>query len=266
MAADDSRHPDPDAPGSTEPPADDDRLPLLALEDAVCFPGMEMTVPLRDPEARRLARELMHRPEAERRAGVVLPMPDGHRDPLGRREVFPGGTVVVLLDLLHAPAAAGLEAELQAAPANPDADDAPRAVLAGEYRFEIARLLPARGPFREAVARPLEEAGVDDGDPAVADLRRRILACAAEVLPELADMVAFDADTLARLQAGGHGFEAVVNRLAAGLDLPPARKLELLLANLPERGRSLLSILESRRHVLDRLRPWRHLAESYELN
>ena len=58
----------------------------------------------------------------------------------------------------------------------------------------------------------------------------------------------------------------MVNRLAAGLDLPALRKLELLLASLPQRGEALVSILENRRSVLDRLRPWRHLAAHPELN
>lgn len=248
----------PDGPAADdELPEDGRRLPLLAVEDAVCFPGTEMEVPLTDPGARRLVRDLMDRPETERRAGVVLTMPGGGRDPFGRREVFPGGTVARVLGLAHGDGGAA---------GQPPGDAVPRVRLAGEYRFEVTRQIPSATPFRQALARPLGEQALAEEDPAVVELRRRILDLATRILPELSGMVAFDADTLARLHRAEHPFEEVVNRVAAGLDLPAARKLELLLANLAERGRALVSILESRRVVLDRLRPWRHLAANPELN
>jgi len=57
-----------------------------------------------------------------------------------------------------------------------------------------------------------------------------------------------------------------VNTLAAELDLPPLRKLQLLEQALPERALEVLGILRSRRRVVDLLRPFRHLADAAENN
>ena len=62
------------------------------------------------------------------------------------------------------------------------------------------------------------------------------------------------------------GFEQLVNRIAAEIDLPPLSKIGLLNDPLPERALHLLGILSSRRQVLDLLRPYRHLAADPELN
>lgn len=297
MAPDDLHDPHDDPRPTRTGPGD--RLPLLTVEEAVCFPGTRIEVPITDRGAWRLIRELMDQPEEERWAGVVLPMPGGEADPFGRPEVFPGGTVARLVGLYLPEWEISLEDVLKEEarlrelgyevpeedefdPDDPSLDDEewedefseepdtgfgpPRVTLAGEYRFEVARQIPSARPFREVVARPLAEEPVDESDPSVVRLRQRILDLAAHVLPELREMVAFDAETLALLRSGEHRFEQVVNRLAAGLDLPPPRKLELLLADLAERGHALASILESRRQVLDRLRPWRHLSRDPELN
>ena len=61
-------------------------------------------------------------------------------------------------------------------------------------------------------------------------------------------------------------FEELVNRVAAELDLPVLRKLQLLVESLPERGLSVLSILRSRKQVVDLLRPYRRLADRSHLN
>lgn len=58
----------------------------------------------------------------------------------------------------------------------------------------------------------------------------------------------------------------VVNVLAAHLDLPALRKLQLLAEPLPERALSVLGILRARQKVLDLLRPYRHLAAGAEYN
>lgn len=223
------------------------RLPLLPLDDDVCFPGMEMTVLVARPEARRLLDDVRTLEADERWIGVVLCREDGDHDPFGRPEVYPGGTAGRLLDVT----------------AHPDGHSV--ATVAGVFRFEIERHIPSDEAYRRAVVRPLAEAAMDEDDPGVASFRRRLLDLAEGLLPELAEQVDLDASDLAVLR-GDVPLADVVNRLAAGLDLPAPRKLDLLLSALPERGRSLLSILESRRHVLDRLRPYRHLAAHPDRN
>lgn len=223
------------------------RLPLLALSDEVCFPGIQLTVQVKEPGARRLIRDLQEQVDGERWIGIVLARPGGNPDPLGRPEVFPGGTAGRLLDASTQP------------------DGVSEVVLAGEFRFRIERELPGDQPYRQAVVEPLEDVGLEEDDPGVVSVRRRILDLAEGLLPELERQIHFSTEDLAELRAG-RPFELVVNRLAAGLDLPALRKLELLLSSLPERGESVLSILESRRVVLDQLRPWRHLAENPQLN
>jgi len=223
------------------------RLPLLVLDDDVCFPGTEMTVRVAEPGGRRLIRDLLDLEAEERWMGIVLPRPDRGADPLGRREVFPGGTAVRLLG-----------AHLQ-----PDGVSEVR--FAGEFRFEIERELPGDEQYRRAVVRPLGEVPLAEDDPGVLTVRRRLLDLVEGLLPELGEQFDLSHDDLAELR-GAAPFALLVNRLAAGLDVPAQRKLELLLANLPERGETVLSILESRRYVLDRLRPWRHLAANPELN
>jgi hypothetical protein len=64
----------------------------------------------------------------------------------------------------------------------------------------------------------------------------------------------------------GVAFEELINRLAAGLDLPPLRKQQLLGGPLDDRAASVLGILRARRRVLDLLRPFRHLAAGSERN
>ena len=54
--------------------------------------------------------------------------------------------------------------------------------------------------------------------------------------------------------------------LVSTFAVPPLRKLQLLTEPLPERGLSVLSILRSRRQVMDMLRPFRGLAEGSERN
>lgn len=222
------------------------RLPLLNLDDDVCFPGTELEVRVTEPAGRRLVRDLLEVEEPRRWLGVVLPRPDGGHDPLGRPEVFPGGTAARLLEV------EGRES------------GATDVLLAGGYRFAITRELPGHQPYRRAEVRPLTEDDTGEGGD-TADLRRELLDLAESLLPELGDKLALDGADLARLRHRVP-FAQLVNRLAAGLDVPPLRKLELLLAPLAERGRGLLSILESRRFVLDQLRPWRHLADDPELN
>jgi len=63
-------------------------------------------------------------------------------------------------------------------------------------------------------------------------------------------------------QLANAGFEETVNGLAAELDVPALRKLQLLVEPLCERADSLEGILRARRRVLDLLRPYRHLADA----
>ncbi|HSM14828.1 MAG TPA: hypothetical protein VLA66_12245, partial [Thermoanaerobaculia bacterium] len=58
----------------------------------------------------------------------------------------------------------------------------------------------------------------------------------------------------------------LVNRLAAGLDLPPLRKQTLLALEPLDRAGEIAGILRSRLKLLASLRPFRHLGSEPESN
>jgi hypothetical protein len=113
--------------------------------------------------------------------------------------------------------------------------------------------------------RPIEEPRWNEGDAGIVLVKRALLALARSLVAELGDAFPLAAPELDGLAAGS-GFEELVNRMAAELDLPAVRKLALLCESLPDRALSLLSILHSRQQVVDELRPFRHLAGKSQLN
>ncbi|HYG64338.1 MAG TPA: LON peptidase substrate-binding domain-containing protein [Thermoanaerobaculia bacterium] len=223
------------------------RLPLVPLPDVVHFPRTALKIRVADPRYLRLVRDLLEQDEEVRWAGVVLLKPGWVRDAAGRPEIFPGGTAGRLVE------------------AEPQADGTTQILLLGDFRFELEAELPGDRPYRSALVRPVQEPWLNEQDPGILAVRRSLVELAGALATELGERFPFDAGEIEDL-AERSDFEELINRLAAGFDLPPLRKLQLLSEALPERGESLLSILRHRQQVLDSLRPYRHLAGGSEHN
>ena len=221
--------------------AEGTRLPLVPLADLVHFPRTELRLHVVDPSYVQLIQDLAALDEDSRWLGVVLLKPGWDR---GRAEVFPGGTAARVLDLETLP------------------DGRADLLLYGEFRFELEREL-GDGPYRRALVRPVEEPWLNERDAGVVAVRHAIVELLRPLCEELGDKLPLDVDDLA---SGDCAFEELVNRIAARVDVPPLRKLQLLCESLPERGLSVLSILRSRRQVMDMLRPFRRLSEGSERN
>jgi uncharacterized protein len=220
---------------------DGTRLPLVPLADLVHFPRTELRLHVIDPSYLPLVQDLAGQDDDSRWLGVVLLKPGWKR---GRPEIFPGGTAARVMDLETLPDG---HSELR---------------LYGEFRFELEREL-ADAPYRQALVRPVEEPWLNERDAGIVAVCQAILELLRWLCEELGDKLPLDVDDLA---SGDCVFEELVNRVAARVDVPPLRKLQLLGESLPERGLSVLSILRSRRQVIDMLRPFRRLADGSERN
>ena len=137
-------------------------------------------------------------------------------------------------------------------------------VLRGEYRFTVDREI-AEGPCREAWVQRIDEPSLSEFDPDVQSLRYELLRRTVDLAHELGERFALDVSQVRQLHAA-LPFEAMVNNLAANMDVAASRKLQLLRVALPDRALHLLTILRSRQQILDVLRPYRHLARSAECN
>ena len=225
------------------------RLPLFPLADVVHFPRTELKLHVAEPSCRRLVRDVIEQDEDARWIGIVLLKPGPTLDATGRPEVFPGGTAGRLLDAELLP------------------DGCANILLHGEFRFRLCREVAAE-PYRQALVEPVEEPWLNERDAGIVTVRSGIMALLRGLATELGDRFPFSTDQVAELAdlAGRSAFEELVNRIAADLDVPPVRKQQLLQEALPDRGLSVLSILRSRQLVIDRLRPFRHLAANSQLN
>lgn len=225
---------------------DPTRMPLFPLPNLVHFPRTDLKLHVFEPRHRRLVRDLIELEEEARWVGVVLLKP-GWREAAGNRpEVFPDGTAGRLIDVEFLP------------------DGRSNIVLSGEYRFELSHELGDL-PYRQAVVRPVAEPWLSETDAGVVAVRSALLELLRSLAAELGESFPFDLDDAEEL-SGRCRFEELVNRVAAGLDLPPLRKMQLLHQALPERGVAVLSILRNRQQVVDLLRPFRHLAEGSQHN
>lgn len=229
------------APGPHSP-----RLPLVPLADVVHFPRTELRLHVADPASRQLVRDVVEKEEDARWIGIVLLKPGAARDAAGRPEIFPGGTAGRLLDADLTP------------------DGGADIVLHGEFRFRLQREVAAE-PYREALVEPVEEPWLNERDAGIVVVRSGIQELLHWLQTELGSRFFFAESDLEEL-AGECTFEELVNRVAASLDVPPLRKQMLLQEAIPDRGLSVLSILRSRQQVIDRLRPFRHLAANSSLN
>ena len=225
---------------------DGTRLPLVPLPNVVHFPRTELKLHVVDPAFLPFVHNMEEQVEDSRWLCVVLLKPGPRFDPQGRPEIFPGGTAARVLDLETRPGG------------NTDI------LLYGERRFELEREI-ADAPYRQAVVRLLEEPWLNERDAGILAVRHDLLELLRAMEEELGPQFPWDLEDLESL-AGGAAFEELVNRVAARVDVPPLRKLQLLTESLPERGLSVLSILRARRQVFDLLRPFRRLAGSAEHN
>jgi Lon protease-like protein len=229
---------------------DDDRtrLPLVPLSNVVLFPRTALRLQVVEPAYRRLVRDLLARSEdGEGWLGLVLLKPDGALSAAGQPAVFPGGTATRVVDAELLP------------------DGRSTLLLHGEFRFELQREIDG-APYREALVRPLAEPEVDERDAGVVAVRRGLLAAVRSLGAELGARFPVGQGEVEVEELGDCLFEELVNRIAAELDLPPLRKLQLLVESLPDRALSVLAILTSRQQVVDLLRPYRHLADGSQHN
>jgi Lon protease-like protein len=226
--------------------SDKPRLPLFPLADVVHFPRTELKLHVVEPAFRRLLRDVIEQDEEARRIGIVLLKPGPTLDAAGLPEVFPGGTAGRLLDAELLP------------------DGCSNILLHGEFRFQLQREV-ADQPYRQALVEPVEEPWLNERDAGIMAVRGGILTLLRDLAAELGDRFPFREEELDDI-GQGCGFEELINRIAADIDVPPLRKQALLQEALPDRGLSVLSILRSRQLVIDRLRPFRHLAANNQLN
>ena len=221
-------------------------LPLFPLSDFVHFPHTDIQIHVAEPRFHRLVCDVAgQRDEEKRWIGVVLMKP-AWEGATSRPEVFPGGTAGRLVDVEFLP------------------DGRSNVMLHGEFRFELKREL-ATDPYPQALVRPIVEPQLDEADAGIQVVRGGIVQTTRSLAAELGESFPISSDEIEDL-AGVSGFEELVNRLASELDLPALRKLQLLIESVPDRALSVLSILRSRQHVVDLLRPYRHLSQTCQLN
>lgn len=224
----------------------DQRLPIIPLADVVHFPRTSVRLHVHEPRYRRLVRDLLAKDEETRLIGLVLAKPGHQESDESHQAIFPGGTAGQLVDFELLP------------------DGRSNIVLEGRFRF-VVRYEVGFEPYREALIEPVEEPRYSDEDAGIQMVRGEILDLASRLAEETPDQFPFDGEKLADLRSHS-SFEEVVNAFSAGLDVPTLRKLQLLVASLPDRALNLLSILKARKRVLDLLRPFRPLAGQADLN
>jgi Lon protease-like protein len=222
---------------------DGTRLPLVPLTDIVHFPRTELKLHVLDPAYSRLVHDLAELDEDSRWIGLVLMKPGPRLDREGRLEIFPGGTAARVMDLETLPEG---HSDL---------------LVHGELRFELEREIA--GPYRQGVVRLVEEPWLNEHDAGIVAVRQAIVHLLRDLSEEMGDKLQLDLDELASCDCA---FEELINRVATRMDVPAVRKLQLLTESLPERGLSVLSILRSRKAVLDMLRPFRRRGTHPERN
>lgn len=217
------------------------RLPLFPLTDDVHFPHTEIELHVRDSHYSALAEDLFLARGRESWIGTVLLRPGFRIETALQAPVFDEGTAGRLIDVR-------------------EERDGCHLVVRGERRFRVERET-AGATCREGWVRFLAESQLSERDPDVQDLRRELLSTTTLLAGEIGE----DWEHLLELD-GGLPFEALVNQLAAHVDVDPVKKLQLLRDSLPERALRLLTILRNRRQVLELLRPYRHLAADPDRN
>lgn len=222
------------------------RLPLFPLPDVVHFPRTDLRLHVFEPRYRQLVRDLLERERGARWIGMVLIKP-GERPFDELPEIFGAGTAGQLVAV------------------DPLPDGRSLIQLRGVFRFAIEREVGGQ-PYRQAIVRTLDEDRASEQDAGLRRLRGDLVEMAGALREEMGDRFPLDQEAVAALRLPATTCEEVVNRLAAELDVPALRKLQLLAEDLPQRAHNLAGILRARRRVLDLLRPYRALAAGAEHN
>lgn len=220
------------------------QIALFPLPNVVHFPRTHLRLHIFEPRYRRLVKDLTKREELDRLIGMVL-----LKSALGT--VGPSG--------IYSAGTAGRLVEVKPLP-----NGRSNIVLRGEFRFEVVEEV-ATQPYRQAIVRRIEEPSLNPADPALKAVRDEIVKLSQHIAKEVGKNFPLEGTSLKKLR-DDLSFEELVNALAAHLDVPVLRKLDLLTHNLPERALEVLSILRSRQKVLDFLRPYRELASDPRWN
>ena len=218
------------------------QLPLFPLPNVVHFPRTELRLHVFEPRYRDLIRDLSDLDAERRLIGVVL-LHESAED--GQTAVYAAGTAGRLVEIDYLP------------------DGRSNIVLHGDFRFEVEKEVPGKA-YRQGMVHRLEEPQIDERSSEIGGLLKQLMSTAIDVAREVGERFPISRELLSTLRE--ESFECVVNSFAAELDVPVLRKLQLLSRPLPERAADVLSILSTRRNVLDGLRPFRQLAASPELN
>jgi uncharacterized protein len=222
-------------------------VPLFPLPDVVHFPHTDLRLHIFEPRYRQLIADLQRLPPDERMIGMVVLAPAVDEQ---RPAIFAAGTAGRLVEV------------------EPLADGRSNVRLHGAFRFEVRAEVdpdePPATPYRRALVQPLDETVPDERSLEIRTQRQVLVRTALGLSHELPDRFPLSVVELRELER--EPLAPLVNRLCARLDLPVLRKLQLLSLDLPERTMTLLRVLESRRQVVDELRPFRHLAAGAELN
>lgn len=218
-------------------------LPLFPLPSVVLFPGARLPLHIFEPRYRRMVADLLARPEEERRIGMIFVA--GGRD--GEAELLEPGCAGRLV-------------------AHEALDDGrSNIVLQGEFRFAVDREVEGR-PYRRALVRPLPDRVPPEEAGAGETLRGELLRLAIAVHGASGSASPYRLDELVPRPDEPPPLAALTNRLAAALDLPPARKQSLLAEPVLARGEEVAGILRSRLYLFETLAPFRHLAARPEAN
>jgi len=212
-------------------------LPLFPLPGVVLFPAARLPLHVFEARYRCLVSDLLALPAAERRIGMILAVRGGDGE----------------IEMLE-PGCAGRLVEHQ-----PLADGRSNIVLEGEFRFAVEREVEGR-PYRRALVHALPEGIAALDAERAAEAHAELLRLTAAVVRAAGARSPIDLALVAGLGAPER-LPELVNRLAAGLDLPALRKQSLLAEATLDRARELAGILRSRVRLLDALGPFRHLAE-----
>jgi len=212
-------------------------LPLFPLPNVVHFPGTTLPLHVFEPRYRQLVSDLLSRPEAERLVGMILVARD---EATGEPELLEPGCAGRLV--AHEP----LE------------DGRSNIVLEGDFRFTLERELPG-GPYRRALVLPLADEVRRIDWQRAEQLERELVRLIGEVASASGSSWPVDLGDLAGLGRPGK-LLPLVNRLAAGLDLPALRKQTLLAEPPLGRAEQVAGILRSRLKLLTTLAPFRQPA------
>ena len=219
------------------------RIALFPLPNVVHFPHTDLRLHIFETRYRQLIAELQDLDEDQRLIGMVLLEAS---ESGGSAQIYRTGT-------------AGRLTEVEPLP-----DGRYNIVLHGVFRFTVEREVSGT-PYRQAVVRELEEARVDRLSDAWREPLDELEQLAQSLATDMPDNFPLDPETASSIVAEGQP-EALINLLAAEIELSPQQKIKLLSQELPQRLVSILRVLRANRRSLDLLLPYRHLASGVSGN